>query len=306
VRPAEQPLAARAATLASLANDAGTHGVTVDAPSAPDEIRAAPTLVKYTAASEYQQRTQAALETLAATLLAPLGAPDRSRAVELGDAGTPEDEAVATLLFRYDRAGHSYRQIQQRVRSLAPEQKDAVLAAAVEHRGRHDDLPREFQSGYGFAYDLLMDVGSFRDLHRHRRCVQIVQDPTPDHGAEPAAEVFPRAFGSEIGAAALAAGLGDAYDAAVAAGLSAARDISTVDPHAAAYLLPLAARVRALFKMDAAQAVYISELRTGEGGHFSYRRIAWEMYEALRDHSPALARLAHPTPITDPPDLLRR
>jgi hypothetical protein len=68
----------------------------------------------------------------------------------------------------------------------------------------------------------------------------------------------------------------------------------------------MAARVRALFKMDAAQAVYISELRTGAGGHFSYRRIAWELYEALREHSPALAALARPTEITDPPDLLRR
>ena len=64
--------------------------------------------------------------------------------------------------------------------------------------------------------------------------------------------------------------------------------------------------MRALFKMDAAQAVYISELRTGEGGHFSYRRIAWEMYEAFRERNPSLAALAHPTPLIDPPDLLRR
>ncbi len=306
LRPAEQPLAARAATLASLANTSGMNGASVEAPPAPDEIRAAPTLVKYTAPSEYQQRTRAALESFAARLLAPIGAPNRSRAVELGAPSTPEDEAVTTLLFRYDQDGHSYRQIQGRVRALSADEKQAVLAAAVEHRGPHDDLPREFQSGYGFAYDLLMDVGSFRDLHRHRRCVQIVQDPTPAHGAEPASEVFPRAFGSEIGAAALAGGLGDAYDVAVEVGLSAARAVNAAEPAAGAYLLPLAARVRALFKMDAAQAVYISELRTGEGGHFSYRRIAWEMYEALREQSPSLAMLARPTPITDPPDLLRR
>ena len=151
-----------------------------------------------------------------------------------------------------------------------------------------------------------MDVGSFRDLHRHRRCVQIVQEPTPDHGAEPASAVFPRAFGSEIGRAALEAGIGDAYDAATEAGLHAAREIAGEAPLAAPYLLPLAARVRALFKMDAAQAVYIGELRTGEGGHFSYRQIAWEMYEALRERAPSLAALARPTPLTDPPDLLRR
>ena len=67
-------------------------------------------------------------------------------------------------------------------------------------------------------------------------------------------------------------------------------------PLAAPYLLPLAARVRALFKMDAGQAVYISELRTGVGGHFSYRQIAWEIYEALREPRmaapPRLVRMA--------------
>ena len=306
-RPAEQPLAARAKTsVAAAVGTNGMNGTHGHDDSAEDEIRAAPTLVKYTAPSPYQIETRTALEALAADILAPLGTPDRSRAVELGDPSLPEDETVATLLYRHDRAGHSHRQVQSLVAALPPERKQAVLDAAVAHRGPHDDLPRELQSGYAFAFDLLMDLGSFRDLHRHRRCIQIVQDPTPAHGAEPASAVFPRAFGSEIGATALAAGLGDAYDAAAEAGLNAARALAADAPETAAYLLPLAARVRALFKMDAAQAVYISELRTGEGGHFSYRQIAWEMYEALRQRAPALAAMARPTALADPPDLLRR
>jgi thymidylate synthase ThyX len=269
-------------------------------------VRAAPTLVKYTAPSPYQIETRKNVEWLAAELLGRFGQPDRARTVELGDPSSPEDEAVATLLYRYDPAGHSYRQVQSLVRDLPSERKQAILDLAVAQRGPHDDLPRELQVGYAFAFDLLMDLGSFRDLHRHRRCIQIVQDPTPDHGYEPAAEIFPRAFGERIGAAMLAAGLGDPYEAALEAGLKAARSLRTDAPLAAPYLLPLAARTRALFKMDAAQAVYISELRTGEGGHFSYRRVAWEMYEALKQRAPALAGLAHPTDPSGPPDLLRR
>jgi thymidylate synthase ThyX len=307
LRPAEQPLAAKrpAAVGAASVNGNGVNGSHDHAEG--DALPAAPTLVKYTAPSAYQQAARAALEVLTTELLASIGEPDRASAVELGEPSRPEDEAVATLLYRHDRAGHSYRQVQSVVWALTPEQKQAVLAAAVNDRGPHDgDLPRELQSGYAFAYDLLMDVGSFRDLHRHRRCVQIVQEPTAEHGAEPAAAVFPRAFGSEIGRAALEADIGDAYDRAVEAGLAASREIAAEAPLAGPYLLPLAARIRALFKMDASQAIYISELRTGAGGHFSYRQIAWEMYEALRERAPSLAALARPTALTDPPDLLRR
>ena len=210
-RPAEQPLSASAKALAGWAGMNGYAGNDNGHAEhhADDEIRAAPTLVKYTAASEYQQRTALSMEALARELLAPLGEPDRSTAVQLAEPSGPEDEVIATLLYRFDPAGHSYRQVQARVAELTAEQRQSVISASVEHRGRHDDLPRELQSGYSFAFDLLMDVGSFRDLHRHRRCVQIVQEPTAAHGAEPATEVFLRAFGSEIGQMALEAGLGD-------------------------------------------------------------------------------------------------
>ena len=271
-----------------------------------EDLRAAPTLVKYAARSEYVVQTREDLTRLAAELLARLGAPDRARAVELADDESSLDETVATLLYRHDPAGHSYRQVQAAVRALPADTKRDVLDAAVRHRGRHDELPRELQAGYALKFDVLMDYGSFRDLHRHRRCVQIVQEPTPDHGVEPASEVFPRALGDEIAAAALDAGLGARYDDALAAGLAAARELEGTAPLTAPYLLPLATRTRAVFKMDVAQAAYISEIRTTPSGHFSYRRVAWEMYEALRERAPELAALARPTDPAAVFDLLHR
>jgi thymidylate synthase ThyX len=58
--------------------------------------------------------------------------------------------------------------------------------------------------------------------------------------------------------------------------------------------------------MDFAEAQYISELRSGPAGHFSYRRIAWEMYKALERQHPALARHIRVTDFTQPIDLLKR
>ena len=74
----------------------------------------------------------------------------------------------------------------------------------------------------------------------------------------------------------------------------------------AQYVIPLAFRKRTLFKMDLAEAIYISELRTGVAGHFSYRNVAYAMYEAVARRYPALARYFRVTDVREPVDLLKR
>jgi thymidylate synthase ThyX len=74
----------------------------------------------------------------------------------------------------------------------------------------------------------------------------------------------------------------------------------------AQYAIPLAFRKRTLFKMDFAEVVYISELRTGPAGHFSYRNVAYAMYEAVAKKYPALAKHLRVTDVREPVDLLKR
>jgi hypothetical protein len=68
------------------------------------------------------------------------------------------------------------------------------------------------------------------------------------------------------------------------------------------YLLPFGARSRFLFKMDFAEAEYISKLRSGVKGHFSYRNIAWQMKCKMEELEPELGRLIEATPpwVEDP------
>jgi thymidylate synthase ThyX len=72
------------------------------------------------------------------------------------------------------------------------------------------------------------------------------------------------------------------------------------------YLIPLAYRKRTLFKMDFAEVVYISELRTTPAGHYSYRKVAWEMYETVAKRYPALSKYFRVHDIHAPVDLLQR
>jgi len=68
----------------------------------------------------------------------------------------------------------------------------------------------------------------------------------------------------------------------------------------------MAYRKRTLFKMDFAEAIYISELRTTPAGHFSYRNVAYAMYEAVVERYPALKQYFRVTDVREPVDLLKR
>ena len=54
--------------------------------------------------------------------------------------------------------------------------------------------------------------------------------------------------------------------------------------------------------MDFAEAEYISRVRSGVKGHFSYREIAWEMKSRITEMHPALGNLIDATPpwVEDP------
>ena len=282
------------------------------------EVKTAPTLVKYASANEYAIASRAELRSAAAELMS--GQPiEPAPVVDLVDdlgylrsaAGSLEIELATSLL--YPECHYSWRQLQRTVAALPAARTAEIIALGTKHRGRHDELPRTFSAGHGLKFDILMDIGGFRDMHRHRRCVQILQPFTSLHGyEEPVCPGQPTL--SE-------AGLADTYttamDAAHAAhqAMSGApgsshRDDPGVTHHSAnpeaAYLLPLGTRVRAMFKMDFAEAHYIAELRSGVAGHFSYRRVAWEMYRAVAKRHPALAPCFRIEDVNQPVDLLKR
>jgi hypothetical protein len=94
-------------------------------------------------------------------------------------------------------------------------------------------------------------------------------------------------------------GIGDVYHRAMQHALSAVDRLPAPGSH---YLLPFGVRSRFLFKMDFAEAEYISRLRSGVKGHSSYREIAWKMKEKMQEVEPEMGRLIDATPpwIEDP------
>jgi thymidylate synthase ThyX len=268
------------------------------------EVRTAATLVKYAEPNAYLMETRTELEHVAAELLkdSPIGSAPVVDLVERTE--TLEVELAATLI--YWASDHSYRQVRDLMAGLPECRITEIIEVGLRHRGRHDEALRAFHAGAALRFDILMDIGGFRDMHRHRRCVQIKQGFTARHGYE---TPVVGDLGADVNLLAEAGALGDYLAAADSAHSASARIAASPAPEAASsalYLLPLATRVRCLFKMDFAEAQYISELRSAPAGHFSYRRVAWEMYLALQRQHPTLAKHVRVTNFTEPIDLLQR
>jgi thymidylate synthase ThyX len=251
-----------------------------DSAAAPAPV--APTLARHADADEHLSRSRADLASWAIqNLPAPAGIP--SRRVDLVRPADVPADVVATLL--YPVTGRPFRELYDMARAWSGARRAEVIDLAVGSRTRRDEILSGFRGGL-YAYDFIIDIGAYRDLHRHRRCQKFRQ-------------AYSGRLGFDTPSLIAEAGASEIYDSAIQAALET---IGRLPQPGAQYLLPFGARSRFLFKMDFAEAEYIARLRSGVKGHFSYREIAWEMKCRMEEVEPELGRLIQATPpwVEDP------
>jgi hypothetical protein len=242
----------------------------------------APTLARHVESDEHLARSRENLRQWAAQNLPPAQL-ESHEAVDLMKPVDATADIVATLL--YPVTDRSYRELYQLASCWSAAQRSEVMDAALESRTRRDELLRSFRN-VPYAYDIVMDIGAYRDLHRHRRCQQFRQE-------------YSTRLGFETPEAIHHSGSAELYSSLISQAHNAVAALPQPGSH---YLLPLATRSRFLFKMDFAEAEYISRVRSGVKGHFSYRNIAWQMKEKMAAIEPELARFLEATPpwVEDP------
>jgi len=192
-----------------------------------------------------------------------------------------EDAAIAKIVSAamYEHGlGSSYEQILSATSKMTLDEKTAVITGMAELRSnRRHRPPRAFEMTY-YTFDLLNNFGMFRDMHRHRILTMQRQLLTADHGYAVPPEV--KGAGLEKEFAECMRNTKDVFDA-----------MRERCPHQAQYVVNFAYNYRYMVRLNLREATHLIELRTGIQGHPDYRRVAQDMYNAIRKVHPRLSKI---------------
>ena len=220
--------------------------------------------------SNYMAERRERTEAMAAHLLG--GAEPESRPLVTLVDYDPEGEDKILAAILYGASDLPEDQLAARVRTLAPEERFALLDAYVGERGNRRHKPGRAFERTGYRFDVLADYGAFRDLQRHRMLTIEWQPLSTRHGYDLPAPV-------------VEAGVSDIFEEAMATSADLYDELAEAFPAHAGYAVALAYRIRFTMQMNAREAMHMIELRTTPQGHPAYRAVCLEMWRLIREQA---------------------
>jgi len=185
-----------------------------------------------------------------------------------------EVKILAGILFQQSHG--TWDQAVERARVLSEDARREVLDAYVpERKGRWYKVGRAFENAY-MRFEIVMDAGSYRDLHRHRMMTQERQTFSAHHGFATPLEL-------------VEAGLAEPFQEAIDRATQLFGKLESVDRDLAQYAVPLACRMRFYQWQNFRQLFWEGELRTVSQGHPDYRFIEHEKYRLIKEKFPLIA-----------------
>ncbi|MFH2028862.1 MAG: FAD-dependent thymidylate synthase [Nanoarchaeota archaeon] len=244
-----------------------------------DEIKKAalknvPTLIKYTEPNKYLGETIDGMGRLSRRILENIQPENKNGVILVEYDADAENKIITSLLYRFSHL--SYNQVKGKVKTLTQEEKENIIDESLKRLDRFDRPLRELEAVY-YTFDVLMDYGAFRDVQRHRMCTQTNQDFTVEHGYNLPDEIKEAGFEGQ-------------YSECMERAKGAFNEIALEMPYEAQYIIPLAYNKRVLMTMNLRTLFHFIKLRSGKMGHISYRRVAQQMYDIIKEKQPSLAK----------------
>jgi thymidylate synthase ThyX len=232
-----------------------------------------PTLLKYADPAPYARQAAAKLAHEADMLMA-----GSSQAANLAQ-WDPQGEAKVLAAALFGHAQGSWSEILSQVEAQSDDERQRLAEAVLSGRGPHD-VPLRALEHTSYVLEIVIDQGGYFELKRHRMMTQ-----TPQRLSTGLGYAVPRLFAE--------AGWEAAYRAALDAAGEAYRRLAAWNSDVAAYLVPNAYRRRVLLTANLREIFHLCELRSAPNAHFSIRRVALQIAEAIRGVHPILGAFLH-------------
>jgi len=240
----------------------------------------APSLVRYTAATEYDCLTRDGLREIAGTIIGKAGTRPAARPPDevclvwaTPDADT---STAASLLHASSRL--PMEQCRGIAASMAPADREALFKASFRCMKAWDTPLREFEN-VDLQFDLVVSASCFAQLKRHRMATLVTQDYDP-------------ALDVTVPPAIAAIGMEKPFREMMARTEETFETIRRAVPLAAAYVLTNAHRKRVLMKMNARELYHIVRLRADRHAQWDIRHLTEKMLEQARKAMPLTLMMA--------------
>lgn len=189
--------------------------------------------------------------------------------------GDGENKIIAGLL--YLETQEPFSRVLGRVRRLTQEQKEKILSDVLGDRTqRYYKIPRAFENAY-LRFEVTMNIGAWRDLHRHRIHTQYRQRFTPYNGFDTPEEL------KEVG-------LEEKFKEAIKQTEELYEKIKKFDEDIAQYCCTLAHKLRFIQFQNMRSFFWEAELRTIPQGHPDYRKIEHDKIRLVQEIYPLLSK----------------
>ena len=200
------------------------------------------------------------------------------RLLEYDPAG--QEKVITGMLYNAPSNHASWEETLARVKAMDGSKKKKIITAYLDGRtARWQKVGRAFENAY-VRFEITMNIGAWRDLHRHRMLTQQRQHFTTAHSYDVAPEL-------------IESGLDKPFRAAIAKAEEAYEKISAKDKDLAQYAVTLAHRVRFQQWKNLRECFWEMELRTIPEGHPDYRHIEQEKFRLLENVYPLITEHMH-------------
>ncbi len=184
------------------------------------------------------------------------------------------DRVAAAILFGGSDLPKA--EILNRVRGLSAAEKSLMICSYIGDRKNRRHKPGRAFEHARYEFDLLLNIGEYRDLQRHRVVTADRQMFTTRHGYETNDDI------AQV--AEICADYAQCMDRAAEFHDELSREM----PLEAQYVVPFGYRVRYNVQMNLREAYHWLELRSAPQGHPDYRRTCQEMFRAMQSVHPVL------------------